>query len=228
MKSVPNSISYLHIFSRNFSQLLAICFELFSSRSVFNSENADARGALVIVNVVQCLAPIGRAGRHCPTPFVSSAAHFVEAELCRSLSSHWPWVLCTGCRSSSARRQPQLTTHLSPFSHAGHYLLPPPLQRACHDRTPLFRWACASSVRPPHLLSVCCVPSTRAAIAGAVPCRHAVRASVPVLWVACAGPVQMGRMALYHGPRPGNRPTDLVLLFYFLNIFKFLQIQKFV
>jgi hypothetical protein len=39
MKSVPNWISYLHNFFCIFSQLLAICFELFSSGSVFNSEN---------------------------------------------------------------------------------------------------------------------------------------------------------------------------------------------
>jgi hypothetical protein len=39
MKIVPNRISYLHEFFWNFSQLLAICFELFSSGSVFNSEN---------------------------------------------------------------------------------------------------------------------------------------------------------------------------------------------
>jgi hypothetical protein len=39
MKSVPNLISYLQEFSWNFSQLLAICFELFSFGSIFNSKN---------------------------------------------------------------------------------------------------------------------------------------------------------------------------------------------
>jgi hypothetical protein len=39
MKSVPNLISYLHEFSWNFSQLLAICFELFSFGRIFNSKN---------------------------------------------------------------------------------------------------------------------------------------------------------------------------------------------
>jgi hypothetical protein len=37
MKSVPEWIFYLHEFSWNFSQHLAISFELFSFRNVFNS-----------------------------------------------------------------------------------------------------------------------------------------------------------------------------------------------
>jgi hypothetical protein len=41
MKSVPNLISYLHEFFWNFSQFLAIYFELFSSGGIFNSENTD-------------------------------------------------------------------------------------------------------------------------------------------------------------------------------------------
>jgi hypothetical protein len=41
MKSVPNLISYLHEFSQNFSQSLAICFELFSFGVNFNSEITD-------------------------------------------------------------------------------------------------------------------------------------------------------------------------------------------
>jgi hypothetical protein len=44
MKSVSNLISYLHEFFWNFSQFLAIYFELFSSGSKFNSEIADMRG----------------------------------------------------------------------------------------------------------------------------------------------------------------------------------------
>jgi hypothetical protein len=44
IKSVPNLISYLQEFFWNFSQFLAIYFELFSSRSKFNSEIADMRG----------------------------------------------------------------------------------------------------------------------------------------------------------------------------------------
>jgi hypothetical protein len=43
MKSVPNSISYLHEFFQNFSQSLAIRFELFSFGVIFNSEIADER-----------------------------------------------------------------------------------------------------------------------------------------------------------------------------------------
>jgi hypothetical protein len=43
MKSVPNLISYLHEFFQNFSQSLAICFELFSFEGIFNSEIADER-----------------------------------------------------------------------------------------------------------------------------------------------------------------------------------------
>jgi hypothetical protein len=38
MRSVPNWIFYLHEFSCNFSQHLAICFELFLFGSVFNSD----------------------------------------------------------------------------------------------------------------------------------------------------------------------------------------------
>jgi hypothetical protein len=41
MKSVPNLIFYLHEFFWNFSQLLAIYFELYSSGVIFNSENAN-------------------------------------------------------------------------------------------------------------------------------------------------------------------------------------------
>jgi hypothetical protein len=41
MKSVPNLSFYLHDFFWNFSQFLAIYFELFSSRTIFNSKNAD-------------------------------------------------------------------------------------------------------------------------------------------------------------------------------------------
>jgi hypothetical protein len=44
MKSVPNLISYLHEFFWNFSQFLAIYFELFPSESKFNSEDADEWG----------------------------------------------------------------------------------------------------------------------------------------------------------------------------------------
>jgi hypothetical protein len=44
MKSVPNFISYLHKFFWNFSQFLAIYFELFLSGSKFNLEIADMRG----------------------------------------------------------------------------------------------------------------------------------------------------------------------------------------
>jgi hypothetical protein len=41
MKNVPNLIFYLHKFCWNFSQCLAIYFELFSSRVNLNSEIAD-------------------------------------------------------------------------------------------------------------------------------------------------------------------------------------------
>jgi hypothetical protein len=43
MKSVPNLIFYLHKFFGNFSQFLAICFELFSFRVNLNSKIADER-----------------------------------------------------------------------------------------------------------------------------------------------------------------------------------------
>jgi hypothetical protein len=41
MKSVPNLIYYLHEFIWNYSEFLAIYFELFSFGVIFNSENAD-------------------------------------------------------------------------------------------------------------------------------------------------------------------------------------------
>jgi hypothetical protein len=44
IKSVSNLISYLHNFFWIFSHFIAIYFELFSSRSKFNSEIADMRG----------------------------------------------------------------------------------------------------------------------------------------------------------------------------------------
>jgi hypothetical protein len=43
MKSVPNLISYLHEVFQNFSQSLAICFELFSFGVIFNLEITDER-----------------------------------------------------------------------------------------------------------------------------------------------------------------------------------------
>jgi hypothetical protein len=43
MKSVPNLISYHHEFLQNFSQSLAICFELFSFGEIFNLKIADER-----------------------------------------------------------------------------------------------------------------------------------------------------------------------------------------
>jgi hypothetical protein len=43
MKSVPNLIFYLHEFFQNFSQSLAICFELFSFGMIFNSKIIDER-----------------------------------------------------------------------------------------------------------------------------------------------------------------------------------------
>jgi hypothetical protein len=47
VKSVPNLISYLHNFFWNFSQFLAIYFELFSSGGNFNTKIADMRGPSV-------------------------------------------------------------------------------------------------------------------------------------------------------------------------------------
>jgi hypothetical protein len=43
MKSVQNLIFYLHKFFWNFSQFLAICFELFLFEVIFNSEITDER-----------------------------------------------------------------------------------------------------------------------------------------------------------------------------------------
>jgi hypothetical protein len=57
MKSVPNLISYLHEFSWNFSQLLAICFELFSFGTIFNSKNHCCGVPLVSLSLSLCVGP---------------------------------------------------------------------------------------------------------------------------------------------------------------------------
>jgi hypothetical protein len=57
MKSVPNLISYMHKFSWNCSQLLAICFELFSFGSVFNLENLLPWGPPVGLIFSLCAGP---------------------------------------------------------------------------------------------------------------------------------------------------------------------------
>jgi hypothetical protein len=44
MKSVPNLVFYLHEFFRNFSQFLAIYFELFSSGVIFKFGKQLTRG----------------------------------------------------------------------------------------------------------------------------------------------------------------------------------------
>jgi hypothetical protein len=90
IKSVPNLISYLHKFFRNFSQFLAIYFELFSSGVIyFNSENADAWGPPISSSVAPRRALIGCCGRRCPNApgglKVASTAPFG-----RPLSEHMP------------------------------------------------------------------------------------------------------------------------------------------
>jgi hypothetical protein len=55
MKSVLNLICYIHKFSANFYQLLAICFELFLFRTVFNLENLLPRAAHLSASFSHCV-----------------------------------------------------------------------------------------------------------------------------------------------------------------------------
>jgi hypothetical protein len=57
MKSVPNLISYLHEFFQNFSQSLAICFELFLFKVIFNLEITDERAHLSVAAWLPRTAP---------------------------------------------------------------------------------------------------------------------------------------------------------------------------
>jgi hypothetical protein len=71
MKSVPNLISYLHEFSWNFSQFLAVCFELLSLRSVFILEIADVWDPPVSLPLSAPGPPVcapSPHGCHAPTP----------------------------------------------------------------------------------------------------------------------------------------------------------------
>jgi hypothetical protein len=66
MKSVPNLISYLHEFFRNFSQFLAIFFELFSYGGfILIQKSTDAWGPPVSGSVAPRRARIGCCGRRC-------------------------------------------------------------------------------------------------------------------------------------------------------------------
>jgi hypothetical protein len=72
IKSVLNFIFYLHEFFWNFSQFLAIYFELFSSGVIFNSENADEWAS-----PVRCRAPYRArlAVRRCRVAATCRTAH---------------------------------------------------------------------------------------------------------------------------------------------------------
>jgi hypothetical protein len=76
MKSVPNLISYLHEFFQNFSQSLAICFELFSFGVIFISEITDERAPPVRRRAPHRAHTTERprAHRHCPDSALALAA----------------------------------------------------------------------------------------------------------------------------------------------------------
>jgi hypothetical protein len=135
----------------------------------------------------------------------------------------------------------QVTAHRATSSPATcasppHRSLPPSLRAG---EAPHRRCLLLTSVMPPHLLLVCCLPSTRAAVIGVAPCRHAARAPVP--WAARA-PAWLGhevvgytRRSCANGPRntvpwvaARESTRGLSSFFYFLNLIKSMQIQKFV
>jgi hypothetical protein len=79
MKSVSNRIFNLHDFYGFFSQLLAICFVLFSSGSIFNSKNR-CRGVPPVSLSLSASGPLISApsprGCHVPTPVSAPRRHF--------------------------------------------------------------------------------------------------------------------------------------------------------
>jgi hypothetical protein len=126
-------------------------------------------------------------------------------------------AMCT----SPPRHSLMLSLHAGEAPHCRHLLL--------------------TSVWPPHLLPMCCLPSTHATVARAVLCCHAARAHVHVPWAARA-PAWLGHEAVGRTRRScanGLRSTvpwaavretarGLSSFFYFLNLIKAMQIQKIV
>jgi hypothetical protein len=92
MKSVPNLIFYLHEFFWNFSQFLAIYFELFSSGVNFNSENAprhsNALKALSGPRAGIPTAPFRPRRRRCPNCLAPPRLARPDRAVARSEADH--------------------------------------------------------------------------------------------------------------------------------------------
>jgi hypothetical protein len=131
MKSVPNLMSYLQKFSWNFSQFLAICFELFSSGANFYFRKSLTRGT-------QLSAAASRAGPACQRavsawlPRVRATLHALRTADCRC-SKPRPAV-CSQLRVSQ-RATPPLPTGRSYRLRAGVPRRSPP-SRACLSIVP--------------------------------------------------------------------------------------------
>jgi hypothetical protein len=104
MKSVPNLISYLHKFSWNFSQFLAICFELLSFGSVFILEIADAWDPPVSLPLSALGPPVSA-----PTPR-GCHAHAPRCAL-KALSGPRVSVPTAICVPTALPMPPRLTRH---------------------------------------------------------------------------------------------------------------------
>jgi hypothetical protein len=123
-------------------------------------------------------------------PELSCTAHSVEAELTpryavlHRVTGHELSAPATALPLATAGPNSPLTSPLSPAQVTArraasspatcasppHRSLPPSLRAG---EAPHHRHLLLTSVRPPHLLPVCCLLSTRVAVAVATPCRHA-------------------------------------------------------
>jgi hypothetical protein len=189
----------------------------------------------------------------------SGATHSVEAELTprcailRRVADRELSAPAIALPLAAVGPSSPLTSPLSPTQVAAHHAasspttcaLPPHRSLPLSLRTGEAPHRCRlllTSVRPPHLLPVCCLPWTHTTIARAAPCRHATRAPVSLSWAAARAPAWLGHEAMGHtrlsypnGPC-GTVPwaaaresaCGLSSFFYFLNLIKSIQIQKFV
>jgi hypothetical protein len=133
MKSVPNLISYLHKFFWNFSQFLAIYFELFLSRSKFNSEIADMRGPPVSRRFPRRRPPISAPslrGCHAPAPRTRTLPrHAIKASADSAVLTASLRCPSRAVASPHLASRAPVPTVPSPMSEADHVVV-----RAHHHR----------------------------------------------------------------------------------------------
>jgi hypothetical protein len=230
MKNVPNLISYLHEFFWNFSQFLAIFFELFSSGVIYLNSKFDWRVGPACQ--WQCRAALNR-------DWLPRAA----------LSGHTRGSLNTlptvprppAAQQPRVRRLDSLTTRRSPRSprhRPDRAAIPTAVVRSRRRSAPS---PCRLTARPSRRAAVPAPvsrPISSAVSRALVGCRRWAAYSAAAVCVA-RGP----RQRREHGSRPcGRGPrahavqlgrarfhrVTLGLDLYYLNIFNSLQIQKFV